>query len=115
MVEITCTVCPMGCHINVEQTLNGIILSGQGCHRGELYVRDEAVAPKRILTGVVRVFDSMKVLSVKTASAIPKEKIFEAMTEMQELEVQGPIKIGQVLIPDLAGTGISLVATKNIS
>lgn len=115
MAEITCIVCPMGCRIRVETKNGEPEISGAGCRRGELYVRDETVSPKRMLTSVVAVTGSQKLLPVKTAAPIPKELIFTAMTEIKKLRVQGKILIGQVIMENVAGTGVALVATKNMS
>jgi CxxC motif-containing protein len=48
---------------------------------------------------------------VKTASPIPKEKLFEAMELVNRLEVSLPVRIGDVLMEDLFGA--KLVATAN--
>ncbi|MGE5606443.1 MAG: DUF1667 domain-containing protein [Bacteroidota bacterium] len=114
MPEITCIVCPMGCRIGVE-TLDGELkLSGAGCRRGEQYVRDEVVSPKRMLTSVVTVEGSRQLLPVKTAAPIPKELLFTAMAEIKEIQARGEIQIGQVIKENLAGTGVALVATKTV-
>lgn len=115
MPEFTCIVCPMGCRIGVESKNGELKFSGAGCRRGEQYVRDETVSPKRMLTSVVAVKGSHKLLPVKTAAPIPKELIFTAMAVIKKIQVQGEIKIGQVIKENIAGSGVALVATKNMS
>ncbi|GAI42426.1 unnamed protein product, partial [marine sediment metagenome] len=56
----------------------------------------------------------LPLVSVKTEKAIPKRLLLKAMTEIVEIEVKAPVKIGQVIKDDLMGTGVSLVATRNI-
>jgi CxxC motif-containing protein len=112
--EITCIVCPMGCRIGVESKNGELELNGEGCRRGEQYVRDEVTCPKRVLTSVVTVEGSRQLLPVKTAAPIPKELIFAAMTEIKKIQAPGEIKIGEVIKENLAGTGVPLVAAKNI-
>ena len=51
---------------------------------------------------------------VRTNGAIPKGKIFEAMDEINAVTLTAPVKIGQVVIPDLLGTGIDLIVTRSI-
>ena len=45
---------------------------------------------------------------------IPKEKIFDVMKELNHIEVVSPIHRGDVLVHDLCGTGVDLVATKDL-
>ena len=53
-------------------------------------------------------------VSVKTKEDIPKGKIFECIKELQSIQVQAPVYIGDVIIADIADTGVAIVATKNI-
>ncbi|HEX3045344.1 MAG TPA: DUF1667 domain-containing protein [Bacillota bacterium] len=114
MAEVTCINCPMGCRITVTKNPQGFAISGQGCPRGEVYAQTEVTAPKRTVTAVVALKNRTEVLPVKTAAPIPKEKIFEVMAEIREIEVTPPVQIGQMIRENLAGTGIVLVATKNV-
>ena len=54
------------------------------------------------------------VVSCKTKSDIPKSKIFDVIADMQKVSVPAPIKIGDILIKDVAHTGVDIVATQNI-
>jgi CxxC motif-containing protein len=114
MLELTCIVCPVGCRILVEPAGDEVRISGQGCPKGETYARDEALAPKRVVTSVVTVVGRPGLLPVKTVAPILKEKIWAAMAEIREIRTEAPVKIGQVIREDLAGTGVGLVATKTI-
>ncbi len=113
MAEMTCIVCPIGCRLTVKVAGGAVEVTGNGCRRGLEYARQEAVDPQRVLTAVVAVAGSEQPLPVKTARPIPKDKLFAAMAEVKTLRPQPPIRVGQVLKEDLAGTGVSLVATKN--
>lgn len=115
VAEMTCIVCPMGCRITVENQNGELKISGAGCRRGEQYVRDEAVSPKRVLTSVVAMEGSSKLLPVKTAAPIPKALIFTAMEEVRTIKAPGKIRVGQVIKQDLAGTGVPLVAAKTVN
>lgn len=113
MAEVTCIVCPMGCRIEVKTGDGKISVTGQGCRRGEVYAQTEMTAPKRMITGVVSVKGRREMLPVKSAAAIPKDKIFVAMDEIRTIQVHAPVRIGQIIMENLAGTGVMLVATKN--
>lgn len=55
----------------------------------------------------------LPVVSVKTSSPIPKEKIFECMAEINKVTLKAPVSIGDVVIEDVLGTGVNIVATNN--
>lgn len=114
--NLTCIVCPMGCSLEVELE-NGMVRSvtGNSCPRGAEYAKNECTHPTRVLTTTVKVVDGKRPLvSVKSAGAIPKELLFEAMKTINGLSVPAPVELGQVLLTDLCGSGIPLVATGSV-
>ena len=119
MVEqriLTCIGCPLGCQITAELK-NGEVVSvnGNTCKRGEDYVKKEVTCPARIVTSTVKVTGgAASVVSVKTKSDIPKDKIFECVRALKDVTVQAPIVIGDVVLGNVAGTGIDVVATKSV-
>jgi CxxC motif-containing protein len=112
--EMTCIVCPMGCRMKVANVNGQLQVEGNSCRRGEAYARDEVMAPKRVVTSVVAVAGTSQLLAVKTAATVPKELILAVMEEIRRVRVRGAVKVGQVLRENLAGTGVALVATKNL-
>ena len=109
----TCINCPIGCRLTV--TLDGgqvAEVSGNQCVRGLNYAKQEAVRPLRMVTAVVPVEGSRVPISLKTESPIPKESIAPAMAAVRALKLRPPIAMGQVLLKDVAGTGVDLIATK---
>lgn len=114
--NLTCINCPMGCPLTVEMDDGRVIsVSGNTCRRGELYARKEVTHPTRIVTTTVRVTGgTADMVSVKTKEDIPKGKIFECIQALKDIEVQAPVHIGDVLVKNIAGTGVDIVATKNI-
>ena len=114
--ELTCIGCPMGCALTVELD-GGAVVSVQGntCPRGDAYARKEVTAPTRIVTTTVRVTGGeLAAVSCKTRSDIPKGKIFDVVRALKTVEVPAPVTIGQVLLPNAAGTGVDVIATKNV-
>ena len=110
--DFVCIVCPRGCQLHVDD--NGTV-SGNFCPRGNKYANDEMTCPRRTLTSSVRVANREDLLvSVKTDGAIKKEKMFEAMEQIDKISVNAPCRIGDVLIKDFTEEGINLVITKNI-
>lgn len=113
--EMICIGCPLGCNLTV--TINGedITVSGNTCKNGEIYGKNEATNPVRVVTSSVKVLNGkIDRVSCKTKTSIPKTKIFEVMEEVRKACTKAPVKIGDVLIEDVANTGVSVVATKNI-
>ena len=112
--ELVCITCPRGCLLTAQETESGIEISGNFCPRGEEYGRSELVNPTRMVTGLVRVAGMRKPLPVKTRTAIPKDKIDAVLFAMHQTTVQLPVKIGDVIVPDAAETGVDIVATANM-
>ena len=110
--ELICIGCPMGCPLTV--TLDGgavVTVQGNTCPRGDAYARREVTAPTRIVTTTVRVTGGI----LPAVSCIPKEKIFDVVRALKSVVVPAPVHIGQVLLPDAAGTGVDVVATKDVA
>ena len=114
--ELTCINCPMGCRIAVSMEGDEVLsVTGNTCKRGDIYARTEVVAPVRTVTTTIKVTGgNVDRVSCKTKSPVPKDKIFDVMKEIGTASCKAPINIGDVLIPDCAGTGIPVVATKSV-
>lgn len=113
--ELTCINCPMGCRITVTMNGNEIVsVTGNTCKRGDTYARTEVTAPVRTVTTTIKVRNgTADRISCKTKEPVPKDKIFEVMDEINRTTCKAPVKTGDVLIQDCAGTGIPVVATKS--
>ena len=113
--EFVCIVCPMGCNLTVDKVGDDFQVSGNLCPRGEKYAKQEMTAPVRTICSTVRVHNGfLNLVPVKTKSEIPKEKIFDVMDEINKVEIQAPVKLGQMIIENVCGTGVDIVATRNI-
>ncbi len=114
--KLTCIGCPMGCPLTV--VMNGeevVSVTGNTCKRGDIYARKEVTNPTRIVTSTVRVSGgSIDMVSVKTKEDIPKGSIFDCVKALKEVEVSAPVHIGDVILENVADTGVDIVATKNV-
>ena len=82
---------------------------------GDVYARKEVTNPTRIVTSTVKVSNgTADMVSVKTKEDVPKEKIFDCMRALKDVTVQAPVHIGDVVLKNVAGTGVDMVATKNV-
>ena len=112
---ITCVSCPVGCRLKVTVEGGEVTgVTGNSCNRGIAYAKQESVAPKRMVTAVVKLQNRAMPLSLKTESPIPKERIFDCMQEIHSLRLDAPVKMGQVILRDVCHTGVNIVATKNM-
>lgn len=114
--QIICIGCPVGCLITVKKKEDGSLdITGNTCKKGEAYARSEMTAPVRTVTSMIRVEGgSGKVVPVKTVAEIPKEKIGACMDEIEARVVCAPVKVGDVLIENVAGTSVAVAATGNM-
>lgn len=112
---ITCINCPVGCRMTVVRDGETVLsVTGNTCKRGENYARQECVAPERMITAVAPVQDREMPVSLKTRTPIPKKRIADCMRAVMEKPFQPPIATGDVLIPNVCGTGVDVIATKAV-
>lgn len=114
--EITCIICPNGCHVTVTQKPDGTLdIEGATCKRGVEYATDEFLSPTRMLITTMRIEDGeLPVIPVRSAKPIPKGKIFDAMDKVNETQCKAPVKMGDVVIPNLLDTGIDVVVSRDM-
>ena len=110
MKEIICITCPKGCHLKVDEQTFAV--TGNSCPRGAVYGANELRNPVRVVTSTVVVEGPARRLSVKTDRPIPKARMFEVMEEIARVRVKPPVRVGDVLIANVAGTDGNVVATK---
>ena len=108
--ELICINCPLGCALTVTLE-NGEVtrVTGNTCPRGEAYARKECTNPTLRVEG-----GRLPVVSVKTASDIPKGKITDCVRALKNVKVKAPVHIGDVILENAAGTGVNIIATKDV-
>lgn len=114
--ELICIGCPLGCPLTVEMKGTEVVsVTGNTCPNGDCYARKEVTDPRRTVTSTVRVLGGiLPVVSVKTAQDIPKNKIFDCMQELATIRVKAPVQEGDVIVSNIADTGVPVIATKEI-
>lgn len=112
--ELTCIVCPRGCQLTVALSDSGAVLEvkGNACPRGKLYAESECTHPVRTVTSTVFTEDGA-IVSVKTIAPVPKESVFRVMEEINKATAPRATKIGDVIVENVAETGVNVVATSN--
>jgi CxxC motif-containing protein len=112
--HIVCISCPVGCRLTVYgEPDSEVIVTGNICHRGDAYGREEFSNPKRIVTATVKT--SSKVVpyaSVKTDKPLVKEEITGLLGALKGLRLSPPLRIGDVVILNYNLTGVNIVCTR---
>lgn len=115
MKELICFLCPNGCTLAITHVQSEFTVTGQKCKRGKEFAIDEATNPTRTLCTTVKTnFPEMPVLPVKSASAIPKDRIFDVMTEINQVVVTETLCCGSPVITNVLGLGIDIITTTSM-
>ena len=114
MTELTCIVCPKGCQLRVDEA-NGYAVTGAGCPRGIAYGQKELTAPTRTVTSTASIEGALhKRLPVKTSQEIDRALVKKAVDELKKVTVTAPVKVGDVILKDVLGTGADFIAAKTM-
>ncbi len=112
----TCIVCPGSCRITVIEQGGDLAVSGYSCKRGCEYAINEHKAPKRMITGTVRIEKGMlRRLPVVSCKEIPKEKMKECLTVIYGTVATAPVRFGDIVISNICNTGVDIVASRDIA
>ena len=120
MSEITenmiCITCPMGCTLEVTHDGDTVVhVEGNTCNRGLAYVKRELTDPRRMVATTVHVKGGLHPLvPVYTKEPFPKPMIFDLLARIREIEVEAPVATDQVILADALGTGIDVVASRDM-
>lgn len=114
--SFTCIICPNGCTITAQYDGAEVFsVSGNRCKRGEEYVRQELIDPRRTICSTVRIDGALLPLcSVRLTKPIPKKDIFRVMQEINKCRLTSPVHIGDVVIHNVCGFDSDVIVTKNL-
>lgn len=113
---LICITCPMGCRLDVTLEEGKVVsVEGQACKRGLTYAQDEINDPRRVVTTTVRILNGLHpLLPVYTERPFPKHQIFPLLQELRRITVKAPVCAGQVILADALGTGINVLASRDM-
>ncbi|MBQ8080890.1 MAG: DUF1667 domain-containing protein [Clostridia bacterium] len=114
----TCIVCPNGCEITAEYEpgREEISVKGAGCPRGNEYVRQELIEPRRTIASSVRLLHGeLPLVSVRLDKPVRREMIPAVMEEIQKQQLEAPVQIGDVVIANVLDSGSNVIITKNVA
>lgn len=114
--EFICTACPKGCMLNVVMEGDEVVkITGASCIKGKGYAQAEITDPRRMVASTVRVLGGLHPLEpVYTAAPVPKARIKDVLAALRAVEVEAPVTQGSVILTDVAGTGIDVLASRDM-
>ncbi len=113
--EIICVACPKGCRLEARRENGEILVTHEGCKRGREYAVSEITNPRRMVATTVHVEKGTHpLLPVYTANPFPKDKITELLGALRSLKIHAPVTVNQVILPDALGTGIDVIASRDL-
>ena len=119
-IPMTCIICPMGCSMEVTVEDDGkrktvTNVADNGCKRGAEYAKKELLNPTRTLTTTISVENgNLNVVPVKTAGEVPKKMLMQCMEIVRRKKTSAPVKRGDILIHDILGTGVNVIACADV-
>ena len=114
MKNIICTLCPKGCRLSVD--LDNMTVSGNNCPRGVQYGISELTAPMRTLTSTVKIDGAIcRRCPVRSAADVPREKVADILKLLDTVELNAPVKLGDVVFENVLDTGADIIVTRNLN
>jgi len=113
--EMTCIVCPIGCHVEIWKEDGEYVITGNQCPRGKTYAIKELTNPTRMIPTTV-VIEGAKLprLPVITSEPVPKGDIFKVMEIVNKAKVEAPVNVGDVIVENVLGLGVNIIATRSM-
>jgi len=113
--EFLCIRCPKGCRLKVTVEGDEVRVSGFACLEGKKFGEEEVMNPKRVVTTTVRILNARYPrLPVRTAEPVPKDRIRDVIDALKGLVVEAPVRRGQVIVRNVAGTGVDVIAERDM-
>ena len=113
--DIICIVCPVGCRLHVSGNPDSLEVTGNKCAKGTAYAIDEIKNPMRMVCTTVKInFSIHPVIPVKTDRPIPDRFKLDVVNALKDITLTSPVKMGDVIVSDLFGTGVNIVAERDM-
>lgn len=111
-----CIGCPLGCRLEVDEAGGDIVeVRGFSCRLGKEFATQEHTDPRRLVTTTVAVDGARwPRLPVKTTGTVPKGLVRDVCRTLSLVRVSAPVRLGDVVAADVLGTGVDVVATRDL-
>jgi CxxC motif-containing protein len=115
MEKVICTTCPKGCTLEVTRDGETVVSILNGCKRGHEYAKQELTDPRRMVASTVSISGGLHpLMPVYTSAPFPKPRIPELLKVLRSVQLKAPVKMGEVVVTDVLGTGINVIASRTI-
>ena len=113
--RLTCILCPVGCELEVDRAGDDLEVRGNQCDKGIGFAVEEILHPKRNLATSVPIRGAAsQMVSVRLSGPVPRDMISPILAEIAGLRPEPPVRRGQVLIPNVLGIGVDVIATRTV-
>jgi len=113
--DLVCVVCPIGCRLKVSGTLEDLTVTGNLCKKGLSYACDEITNPTRMVCTTAKIKGGIHpVVPVKTDRPIPEKYKTEVVRAINQVVLESPVKMGDVVLRGLFGTDVNIVAERDM-
>ena len=113
--DLICIVCPVGCRLKITGTIDDLQVTGEQCKRGIEYAYEEITNPTRMVCTTVKITGGIHpVIPARTDKPIPEKYKFEVVKAVKDIVLTSPVAIREVIIEDLFGTGVNLIAERDM-
>ncbi len=122
--RMICVLCPSGCELEVrpkgdispgDAESEGLLVRGHRCDKGVAFAVEEVLRPTRNLSTSVPVAGTAdRMISVRLSGRVPRAMIFPILAEIARLRPAAPVRRGDVLIADVLGSGVDVIATRTV-
>lgn len=110
MRQIKCGACPRGCSLTIDEMTYEV--SGNNCLRGPVYAKAQLEGeeiPGKIIVSSVLCADGAR-CNVMSDRKVPQWKLFDVMRTIKHLKLDSLPAQNSVLIEDICGTGVNIIA-----
>ena len=116
VTKMICITCPVGCALEVTHEGTTVInVTGNTCKKGIDYAKGELTDPRRMVATTVKVHGGRHPLvPVYTAAPVPKPLIFDLLAALRTVELEAPVHMGEVVLANALGTGVDVVASRDM-
>lgn len=113
--EFVCIVCPNSCRLTVTEKNGQLEVTGNTCKRGLEHGISEFTNPTRMITSTVKIkCGTLTRLPVISTAEVPKSKLKDCLDTLYTLQVDAPVKCGDLLMENICGTGSDIVASRSM-
>jgi CxxC motif-containing protein len=113
--RLTCLLCPLGCELEVEHEGERIEVRGHQCDKGPGFAAEEVLRPKRNLAASIPLGGTLdRMVSVRLTDRVSRDMMFPILVEIAKLRPPAPVRRGDVLIRNVLGSGVDVIATRTV-